>query len=149
MAVPKIVEPGMAWEYEFLNMHLYALFYYRKVMAMLRPNDARMWGCAVDLCFVALHNKIPDAIRVGARRYQGHCDPETGYTLLSRGSTVNPKAAQCYLRRCRRVCCFGPLFGSCLLLAVATRSFASPTFVVAGSCGLSFSAASTYRNFFL
>ena len=38
----------MGQTYELLNMHFYALFYYRKAM-MLQPTDARLWSARAPI----------------------------------------------------------------------------------------------------
>lgn len=91
---------GLSQTYEFLNMHLYALFYYRKAAA-LRPYDARMW-CAMGGCYLGLgEERRGDAIR-SYERAVSHHDTEGIATLklasLYRQEGDDEKAARCYLR---------------------------------------------------
>lgn len=89
---------GLGQTYEFLQMHLYSLFYYKKA-ASLRPYDARMW-CAMGGSYIGLGRK-QDAIRAYERAVS-HSDLEGIATQklasLYRQDGQEEKAAQCYMR---------------------------------------------------
>lgn len=58
---------GLGQTYELLNLHNYALYYYKKAMTQ-RPADARMW-VALAGCFENMDRKA-EALRCFEKAYQ-------------------------------------------------------------------------------